>query len=123
MFTSDSHAICDMMGVAGVAISCPGCWQLSINRMLGVVVRVLVVVLRASEESVRQELREGIYTESNSPHSSCRGVGRRTKRCLYGSEPYQSQRTSSMSMPAFEQAASRFAFQSSTSYAALLISS
>lgn len=36
MFTSDSHAICDMMGVAGVAISCPGCWQLSINRMLGV---------------------------------------------------------------------------------------
>lgn len=43
-----------------------------------------------------------------------RGDGR-NEAYLYGSEPYQSQRTSSMSMPAFAQAVSRFACQSSTS--------
>lgn len=52
VFISDSHAICGMMGVAGVATFMSRVLEAAHNRMLGI---VLVVVLMASEESVQQE--------------------------------------------------------------------
>lgn len=68
MFISDSHAVCGIMGVAGVAISYDGavlcrgyrCLPsiMDVGSMLGVAVCVLMVVLGVSVEPTRQELRQ-----------------------------------------------------------------
>ena len=68
MFISDSHAVCGIMGVAGVAISYDGavlcrgyrCLPsiMDVGSMFGVGVRVLMVVLGVSVEPTRQELRQ-----------------------------------------------------------------